>query len=74
MTAETRALTVMIPKPVNGTCSTNCPLRRDGEESSWTDCAAGLSAEGATTYKVQQPGPNCPWGKPAGGKEKSDAG
>jgi len=62
MTAETRALTVMIPAPtITGFCSEACPLSGKCKLAIWN-----------RETMLPEPGPGCPWYEPADGKEKSD--
>jgi hypothetical protein len=62
-----KQLTLKIPEPVNGKCSTECPCYRDavyepdranvGREP---DCTAGLNNPAALLYDVLEPGEECP--------------
>ena len=60
-------LTIKIPEPVNGKCSTECPCYRYAVyepdrvcEGPVPDCTAGLYNPAAILYDVLEPGKECP--------------
>ncbi len=56
----TKQLTIDIPEPVDGKCSTECPCLHTDSDGYFADCSAGLNRPQLAADNMLVPGKECP--------------